>query len=124
MSHQSTVINVFIASPSSANKERDICQKVLDKWNNLNSNFRQMFLKPERWENAYPSSDKPQDAINKQCLNKSDLLIGIFRDSFGRKDDAGKCFTEGEIDYHIQQGKPVMVFFSDMPPENDPKMMT
>ncbi len=66
----------------------------------------------ERASSTYPKAGaRPQESINKQLVENSDLLINIFGSRIGSP--TGKAisgFIE-EIEEHLKAGKDVMVFF-------------
>ena len=108
-----TVYNVFIASPSDTQKERDIVSKLIDEWNSLNSELHGITLKSMRWEkDAVPVlGASAQQAINSQLLDNADFLIGIFNKKFGAPTDEYPCATAEEIERHMDSGRPGMLFF-------------
>ena len=59
--------------------------------------------------------DRSQDIINKQILEKSDLLIGIFWTRIGTPTDNSDSGSVEEIEKHISSGKPTMLYFSEVP---------
>lgn len=113
MPHTMTVYNVFIASPSDTQKERNIVSKLIDEWNSLNSELHGITLKSMRWEkDAVPVlGASAQQAINSQLLDNADFLIGIFNKKFGAPTDEYPCATVEEIERHMDSGKPGMLFF-------------
>lgn len=113
MPHTMTVYNVFIASPSDTEKERDIVSKLIDEWNSLHSELHGITLKGMRWEkDAVPVlGASAQQTINSQLLDKADFLIGIFNKKFGAPTDEYPCATVEEIERHMDSGKPGMLFF-------------
>lgn len=50
MARNSTVVTVFIASPSDVPKARDAVEQVIHEWNASNSKARGITLLPWRWE--------------------------------------------------------------------------
>jgi len=117
MSYQATVFNVMIASPSDVSVERTIIRDVLNEWNIINSFTRGIVLLPIGWEsNSSPEmGDTPQNIINKQVLEKSDILIGVFWTRLGTPTDEYASGSVEEIEKHIQSGKLTMLYFSNQP---------
>ena len=113
MPRTTIVYNVFIASPSDTEKERDIVSKLIDGWNVLHSELHGITLKSMRWEkDTVPVlGASAQQAINSQLLDKADFLIGIFNKKFGVPTDEYPCATAEEIERHMDSGKPGMLFF-------------
>lgn len=107
----------MIASPGDVQEERKTLINVIQEWNAINAYDRKIFLQPIAWEHdAMPEFGiRPQEAINKQILDQCDFLIGIFWTRLGS--DTGRYLsgTVEEIERHAGNGKPVMLYFSDVP---------
>lgn len=114
MSFKANVYKVMIASPGDVKEERDAVEKVLADWNHdYSALFKTVFI-PLRWEKDSTSllGRRPQDTINKQLCDESDLLISIFWKKFGTPTGNGKpSGTVEEINYHLADKKPVMLYF-------------
>ncbi|WP_416047921.1 hypothetical protein [Cupriavidus basilensis] len=117
MSYPATVYKVMIASPSDVKEERQIVREEIANWNAAHSETRAIVLLPVSWEaNSAPSSgDRPQGIINKQVLAGADLLVGVFWTRLGTSTGKFPSGTVEEIEEHIAQGKPAMLYFSDAP---------
>ena len=113
MSYSAIVYRVFIASPGDTAKERDLAEKVINQWNTINSKNRKMVLLPLRWENnaAPDMSMNGQDIIDKELLEESDILIGIFKARIGSPTTNSISGTVGEITKHVEAGKLAMLYF-------------
>lgn len=110
---QANVYRIMIGCPGDISDEIRIAKEVILRWTNLHSEQNGMVLIPINWEtNSYPAQGAhPQKIINKQIVNKSDMLIGIFGARIGSPTDTNKSGTIEEIEEHIKDGKPVMLFF-------------
>jgi hypothetical protein len=119
--YKADVYNVFIASPSDVVIERDHVEIILHEWNTLNSQKRKIILQPVRWEkNVYSEfSGTPQEIINKQILERTDILVAIFHSKIGSPTKNYDSGTVEELKTHITTGKPAMVFFSKEPINQD-----
>lgn len=106
--------NIFIASPGDVKVERDEAQKIINNWNGVNAFWNNMALLPLRWEdNVAPGMEKDgQSIINEKLLDRTDLLIAIFWSRIGSPTPRSKSATVEEIEYHIKNKKPAMIFFS------------
>ena len=115
MSYDARVFNVMIASPSDVESERSIVREVIYDWNAVHSERENIVLLPVGWEShsSPEMGDRAQAIINKQTVDKCDLLVGIFGTRLGT--DTGKypSGTIEEIEDHIKSGKPAMVYFSN-----------
>lgn len=116
--YKATVIELFIASPSDVQQERAMVREVINDWNSLNSKSRKVVLKALGWENDVYSSfneGSAQESINKQILESSDLLVGIFWTKVGTPTEKYASGSIEEITKHIEAGKPTLIFFSKAP---------
>ncbi|MEB5934964.1 DUF4062 domain-containing protein [Pseudomonas mosselii] len=117
MSYQATAFNVMIASPGDVASERAIIRDVIYEWNAVHSTSRKVVLLPIGWEtHSSPEMGEPAQAIiNKQILNKCDLLVGVFWTRIGTPTEHHLSGTVEEIEEHIAAGKPTMLYFSKQP---------
>lgn len=117
MSYVATTFNVMIASPGDVASERAIVRDVVYEWNAVHSGTRRIVLLPVGWEtHSSPDMGAPaQDIINKQVLNKCDLLVGVFWTRIGTPTERHLSGTVEEIAEHISAGKPAMLYFSSQP---------
>lgn len=111
--YQANVYRIMIGSPSDIKEEITIAREVLSNWNNLHSEQNKMVLLPLHWSfSSYPSMErKPQKSIDKQLVEKSDLMVCIFGTRLGSPTDTEISGTVEEIKEHRKAGKDVMVFF-------------
>lgn len=111
---QANVYKIMIGAPSDVESEVKIAINVIHDWNKINAASHNLVLLPSHWSlNAYPTlHNKPQKAINKQLVEKSDMLICIFGSKIGTPTDDYISGTVEEIEEHRKDNKPVMVFFS------------
>ena len=105
----------MIGCPSDITEEKDVAFRVLNNWNNLNSEKNRMVLLPIHWSiSSYPAMGKhPQKLLNEQLVEKSDLMICIFGTRLGSPTDTEISGTVEEIKEHRKAGKDVMVFFKN-----------
>jgi len=117
MSYTAEAFNVMIASPGDVASERAIVRDVIYEWNAVHSNTRKIVLLPIGWEShsSPEMGDSPQAIINRQVLEKCDLLIGVFWTRIGTPTDEYASGTVEELEKHIQSGKPAMLYFSSQP---------
>ncbi len=114
MSYDAKVFNVMIASPSDVASERSIVREVIYDWNAVHSERESIVLLPVGWEShsSPEMGDRAQAIINRQTLDKCDLLVGIFGTRIGTDTGEYPSGTIEEIELHIDSGKPAMVYFS------------
>ena len=114
MSYDARVFNVMIASPSDVASERAIIREVIYDWNAVHSERENIVLLPVGWE-SHSSPEmgaRPQAIINRQTLDKCDLLVGVFGTRIGSETGEYPSGTVEEIEEHIALGKPAMLYFS------------
>ena len=111
--YKARVYHIMIGAPSDIKEEVEILKNVVHKWNDLNSEKEKIVLIPKHWASStYPTAGaRPQESINKQIVDKSDLLISIFGARLGAPTGKASSGSIEEIDEHLNAGKPVMVFF-------------
>lgn len=117
MSYQATAYQVMIASPSDVIIERNLAKEIVYNWNAIHSYDKKILLLPVSWEtNSAPKmGNRPQEIINRQILESSDLLIGIFWSRLGTHTGEAVSGTVEEITKHVDSGKPAMLYFSNVP---------
>ena len=121
MSYDARVFNVMIASPSDVASERSIVREAIYEWNAIHSEEKSMVLLPVGWE-SHTSPEmgaRPQEIINRQTLDKCDLLVAIFGTRIGTDTGEYPSGTIEEIENHIKAGKPSMVYFSNQLGDSD-----
>jgi hypothetical protein len=113
----STTITVLIASPSDMPEARQAAMEVMVEWNALNAAAEGVVLLPVMWEtHATPEMGvRPQAAINRQIVDTSDMLIGMFWTRFGTSTGVADSGTVEEIDRFVAAEKPAMLYFSRIP---------
>lgn len=121
MSFNATVLNVMIASPSDVATERQNARDIIHAWNAIHAEDRQLVLLPSGWEShAAPlMGDRPQAIINKQVLERCDLLVAIFWTRLGSPTGEAASGTVEEINKHLSAGKQAMIYFSNAPVRPD-----
>jgi len=121
MAYNAVVCNVMIASPGDVQEERNMAREVVWNWNYLHSERTKIILMPITWEthSAPDMGDRPQAIINKQVLERCDLLIGIFWTRLGTPTGREASGTVEEIKKHCERGRPAMLYFSTAPVRQD-----
>jgi len=110
------VLRVMIASPSDVKKERDEIESEIFKWNTMYAENLNVVLLPSRWESDVTPTyhgDDPQEVINEQIVNKSDIVIGVFWTKLGNPTKNNSSGTLEELESFINKGKEVMLYFVD-----------
>jgi hypothetical protein len=89
-------VNIAIASPSDVSDERNAILEIFVRWNDANGHA---FLHPVMWESSSVPAlgDHPQHILNKQIIDKSDLLIAILWSKLGTPTPTAGSGTVEEI---------------------------
>jgi hypothetical protein len=117
MPFKAETYRVLIASPSDLAEERKVATDAINEWNSLHAMAESVVLLPVKWEtHASPQSGvRPQDAINKQLVQTSDILVGMFWTKIGTNTGVAESGTVEEIDQFVAAMKPAMLYFSRRP---------
>jgi len=117
MPYKATVLPVMIASPGDVNDCRDAIRQVLHDWDYIHSHNKGIVLMPVAWEtHSSPElGQRAQDLLNDRLLKECDLLVAVFWTRLGTPTGMSQSGTVEEIQRHITQGKPAMVYFSTAP---------
>lgn len=109
----SAIYRIMIGCPSDIKEEVEIACEYIHKWSDMNAETFSVALLPLHWKlNSYPAHGSyPQKILDKQLVDKSDLLICIFNSKIGTPTDSSASGTIEEIEEHIKAGKQVMIFF-------------
>lgn len=117
MSFTASVFRVMIASPGDVKGERGIVRELVHEWNSAHAAKRNLILLPLGWETdvAPEMGDDPQSIVNRRILKDADLLIAIFWTRIGTPTADYDSGTVEEIEKHLAEGKPAMIYFSSQP---------
>src|ERR1017187_7019942 len=117
MSFKSETYRVLIASPSDLTEERQVATEAVSEWNAVHAVAESVVLLPVKWEtHATPQSGiRPQEAINRQLVRGSDILVGMFWTRIGTSTGVADSGTVEEIDQFVAAGKPALLYFSSRP---------
>ena len=111
------LFRVFVATPSDVVEELQIIEELLGEWNRTQGPNLQARVEFANWKtHSHPAAgDRAQAHINKQVVDKSDLIVALFRGRFGSASGHAASGTVEEIERGIKQLKPVMVYFANLP---------
>lgn len=117
MSFKSETYRVLIASPSDLTEERQVATEAVSEWNAVHAVAESVVLLPVKWEtHVTPQSGiRPQEAINRQLVRGSDILVGMFWTKIGTSTGVAESGTVEEIDQFVAAGKPALLYFSSRP---------
>ncbi|MDY3339506.1 hypothetical protein PG279_10015 [Riemerella anatipestifer] len=114
MSFEAKVFKVLIASPGDVEEERIAIPQIISDWNNNNAESNNVVLLPVKWEthSAPLLGDRAQGIINNQIVTSCDMAVGVFWTRLGSPTGVSESGTAEEIEWFIDNGKPVMLYFS------------
>lgn len=114
MAFDAKVYKVLVASPGDVDEERQAIPEVIARWNNVNSESIGVVLLPVKWEthSAPLMGGRAQGVINSQLVTTCDMAIGVFWTRLGSPTGVSESGTAEEIEWFIENEKPVMVYFS------------
>ncbi len=107
------VYRIMIGCPSDVKKEVSVAKEIIRNWTEINSELNKIVLIPLHWStNSFPEmGSHPQKIIDRQVVDKSDLLVCIFSSKIGTETDTAESGSIEEIEEHIKKKKPVMLYF-------------
>ncbi len=111
------ILEVLIASPSDTTQQRDAIERAIHDWNGLHAIEFGVVLLPRRWErDTYPTMGaSPQQIVNRQIVDRSAILVGVFWTRLGTRTDDADSGTAEEIERFIAAGRPAHLYFSNQP---------
>jgi len=113
--YPANVYNVMIASPGDVADDREVARLAVHRWNDLHAEDKGVVLLPIGWvTHSYPEKGShPQSVINKQVLERADILIALFNARLGTPTEGYDSGTVEEIQKAHADGKHTMVYFSN-----------
>jgi hypothetical protein len=117
MPFSANVLQVLIASPSDTADERKLIRRLILDWSAEHARDTERVLLPVLWEtDAVPEmGERPQAILNRQLVQKCDILIGTFWTRLGTPTGEEPSGTVEEIRGFMRDGRPVLLYFSDLP---------
>ena len=122
MPQQTHVVRVLIASPGDLHSVRALVPPLFTEWNS--AGHRQVVLSPMMWEHSSTPEmgSHPQDILDRQLVEKSDLLVAVFWTRIGTETAKHISGTIQEIEKFIEIKGPkrAMIYFFDKPIDINP----
>lgn len=117
MVYSARVVHVLIASPSDVAEERKALREAIWEFNDEHTPTNRVVLLPRTWEkNSTPRlGTAPQDILDQQIVDSSDIAIGIFWTRIGQLLEDGTPATVHELERFVAAGKPALLYFSNTP---------
>lgn len=112
-------LNVMLAGPGDVRPHLELIERIAYEWNRERTEHSSVILLPRHWSTDSVSSfslgEGGQAEINKQLVDKADIVFAVFHAKLGTKTPRAVSGTAEEIDKAIADGLTVHVFFSEEP---------
>lgn len=117
MSTMIKVYDLLISCPSDIAQYIPLLETAVNYFNNHYGRNNKIGIRTVYWnKDIYSTMGKfPQDIINQQIVENSDMVVGIFWTRFGTPTNKYESGTEEEIEKMIEAGKQVFLYFLDKP---------
>ena len=111
------LFRLFVGAPSDVDEALDVILGQIGEWNRDHGPLARARVEVTNWRtHSHPEAgSRPQAVINKQVVDQSDIVVGVFQFRFGTPTGVAESGTEEEIRRSIKQGKMVMVYFAQFP---------
>lgn len=120
-------VNIFLAFTGEDNELKELAAKKVETWNKTHRSLGYTFH-PYDWltdatPETRPESRDGQFFINKQVIDKCELMFALIVNGTGTPDDyEGKyypCATLYEVDYHRGNGRRACIFLNNNEPRQE-----
>jgi hypothetical protein len=114
---QVLLFRVFVGAPSDVDEAHDIVRGQIEEWNRDHGPLSSVRVEFMNWRtHSHPAAgDRPQALLNRQVVDRCDIMVGVFNTRFGSPTGGAASGTEEEIRRCISRGKKVMVYFANLP---------
>ncbi len=111
------VYDLLISCPSDIAPYVPQLETAVNYFNNHYGRNNKIGIRTIYWnKDTYATMGKsPQDIINQQIVENSDMIVGVFWTRFGTPTDKYESGTEEEVEKMIDMGKQVFLYFLDKP---------
>ena len=111
------VYDLLISCPSDVAEYVDMLEKEVLHFNNFFGRSNNIIVRTRHWsKDSYSEfGNPPQELLNKQIVDSSDLALGVFWTRFGTPTENYGSGTAEEIERMIAMGKQVFLYFLDKP---------
>ena len=111
------VYDLLISCPSDVSSYVEMLEKEINHFNNFYGRFNDIIIRTKYWSRDSFSEigNTPQETLNKQIVDNSDLILAVFWTRFGTPTENYGSGTEEEIERFISEKKQVFLYFLDKP---------
>lgn len=117
MSSNIMVYDLLISCPSDVAEYLEVLEREIDHFNNFFGRSNQVIIRTRHWSRDSYSQigDHPQELLNNQIVDSSDLAVGVFWTRFGTPTENYGSGTEEELERMRKMNKGVFLYFLDKP---------
>lgn len=117
MAKEIKVYDLLISCPSDVSESVEMLEKEVNQFNNFFGRKNNIIVRTRHWsKDSYSEfGNQPQELLNKQIVDSSDMALGVFWTRFGTPTENYGSGTEEEIERMLSMGKQVFLFFLDKP---------
>ena len=111
------VYDLLISCPSDVSECVEMLEKEVNHFNNFFGRKNNIIVRTRHWsKDSYSEfGNQPQELLNKQIVDSSDMALGVFWTRFGTPTENYGSGTEEEIERMLSMGKQVFLYFLDKP---------
>src|SRR5215216_5110077 len=109
------VYHVLIGCTADLGEEANAIVETISRWNTVQPTDNPVILHPVFWKShgtARPGVKYIQEGLNRQIVDKSDIMVAVFWTRLGTKTPSAPSGTVEEIREFSRSGKPVSVYYS------------
>ncbi|MCH5279183.1 MAG: response regulator [Christensenellaceae bacterium] len=117
MTKSINVYDLLISCPSDVSKFVNLLEKQVNHFNNYFGRANGVIVRCRYWtKDTYSEfGNSPQDLINRQIVDSSDMVVAVFWSRFGTATENYGSGTEEEIERMLSLKKQVFLYFLDKP---------
>jgi len=114
MKNNSSVLKIALCGPGDVSREIRMAEEVIDEWNKTNWDATNCGLVSRHWRTSSSPdmTERGQRVIDRQLIDDSDLVVGIFWSRLGTPTGLAESGTVEEIDRATHRDIRTMVYFS------------
>lgn len=117
MAKKITVYDILISCPSDVSEYVNLLEKQITTFNSFYGRSNDVIVRCSYWmRDTYSEfGDSPQELVNKQIVDSSDMIVAVFWTRFGTETEHYGSGTEEEIERMLSMKKQVFLYFLDKP---------
>ena len=114
MKNNTSILKLALCGPEDVSREIQMAEEVIAEWNRTNWEATNCGLVSRHWRTSSSPdmAERGQRVIDRQLIDDSDLVVGIFWSRLGTPTGLAESGTVEEIDRAIHRDIRTMVYFS------------